>query len=84
MILHLEDDTGFNSRIGDLIRLFPFFQTPSYICMRTIGELCDDHGKHVSQGGKDPFYITVVEPLLAEMRRVQGLKVAMKLRVDLM
>ena len=26
--------------------------------MKTIGELCDTHGKHVSQGGKDPFYIT--------------------------
>lgn len=42
--------------------------------MKTIGELCDTHGKYVSQGGKDPFYITVVEPLMSEIEAISGLK----------
>lgn len=40
----------------------------------TVGELCDNHRKKVAQGGKDPFYVTVVEPLLDEIEYRTGLK----------
>jgi hypothetical protein len=42
--------------------------------MRTIGQLCDEHRKKVSQGGKEPFYLTVVEPLLDEIEKSVDLK----------
>lgn len=42
--------------------------------MRTIGQLCDEHRNKVSQGGKEPFYLTVVEPLLDEIEKSVDLK----------
>lgn len=42
--------------------------------MQTIGELCDRHAEEINSGGKNPFYVSIIDPLVAAIEQTTPYK----------